>query len=480
MIKHTAWYFIFGLLILIASVMRIYDLFHFGYYFDTISTQFSWGESVYIYGWMIMWGRFGFMDYTVLNTGLLGVIYSISHYFFNGNPYGYIVIYKLLLWLYDIITSLGIFEIVKKYTNKYNALVAGMLYYSLPTFSIVSGTWGQQEGIIFMFIIWSIYFGLQQNQRGIILSTLLFTFAYHLKLTALLFAPIYIFLIAQYFINHNIIQKETKRKLFINLTFILIVFLTYEILHSKLKMYTTAPYVLYIGLSSILVYFLYSLKKNILLKTIFGIHFILLIWISLFAIAGPFKFHENYVQVFQNNAIPRTAHNIWYFTPGSIKDSNKAIIGMATPKQISELLIVIVLFPLIYLIYKNIHLLTFQDILLSTATINYVYYYFSVGRIHSRYLFLAVAGYFVWYFIQKRNSASMMLIFILTQISFFITNALIYINGSNNTKPEWLFILFYKPYDLAVLSVLLNGFTTAFLYTYCCLILYKKYILQKL
>ncbi|MEM1312480.1 MAG: hypothetical protein AAGF07_03375 [Patescibacteria group bacterium] len=145
----------FFVAIVFGTVIRLQNLFHYGYYFDTVYTQYNWGKVGFEIGIFEFWKSYdGFFDYSFLSLILETVLYSISR-LFTETATGFVVALKSFNWFVEICLVGYVFRLVRKYSPEKNLRVKysisfflGGLIYCLPSLWFVSAVWGQNDTLI--------------------------------------------------------------------------------------------------------------------------------------------------------------------------------------------------------------------------------------------------------------------------------------------------------------------------------------------
>lgn len=433
---------------LLVSLLRLLELSSPGYLFDVVITQYDWADKAYRLTPVWFWSyTFGFMDYLPLNVAFLASIKALSVFFFEDSLRAYVLVYKGVLWLADIAAAAALINIagvLKLKSSKW-----GILFYLLPSYWVITSVWGQQEGLVLALLLWSIYWGIKGGVQGVLLSTLFFITAYHFKLSALLYAPLYVYFLFRFFKTNgeNLFTREVR----VVVGLAGVTFLGYEITHSYLGQYFAAVVFLYIGLCAMLLYVLHHNLKTTLLKIVFMHGVVLTLVVLMFGVTAPVRFHENYIQqVAQGQKIPRSAQNIWYFTPPNVQFTYEHIaLGISVYNAAFALKVAMVayLLRILLMLYKKG--LGLSSVLIFTLTSNVLYYMLSAGRVHSRYLVFALClSLLLWLMHGGRTRAAGWVSFYtaLFHAVFFVNNAALYAATSGNPSPAWLYAWGFKEF----------------------------------
>jgi Gpi18-like mannosyltransferase len=119
-----------------------------------------------------------------------GTVYQlVSPQFLFGLDSALTIILKLNAILFDVLTALAIFVLLKKMTNYWTALLSMSIFYLNPGIIYDSSYWGQVDSIHAFFIILSLYFLTQKKFTG---SWIFMTLAMLMKLQSFVILPIVI------------------------------------------------------------------------------------------------------------------------------------------------------------------------------------------------------------------------------------------------------------------------------------------------
>jgi hypothetical protein len=469
---------IFVITLVVINYIRFVDLFHRGYTFD-MATIYSWAQGVYTLGLIPFWSyTFGFMDYLPLSVAIFGLLNSVSA-LLGDNLVSFALVVKLSNWVYDIATVIGLLLISKKVNGRYNTWP--FLFYILPCFWFITSTWGQLEGLVIALITWSFYFSLCKEKRYLIYASTLFLAAYHFKLSALLFTPLYLHLLLHNSINiHAYIKRYKNIAALLALSLVLMqIFYTYLYVTHR---YTYLAYVLFFTLLSAIALYVAHIKKYIL-DTVLLKHLVIFASLVLiFGVTAPIRFNENYFQVLISSGGGYGNINIWNIMANiktQINPNTYAVIALSIKLLVASFFLYTAV-----LLYKATYIkaLSLQNNVLASGILAHVYYVFSSGRMHSRYFIFAVFIYLLYLVIQPKKPISQIVVFISCALLCFINNALVYTHGSQNTSPLWVYtfvnsITVQNP--ILVLSVINTLFVTYQMHVLIRLLkkkLYKKVV----
>lgn len=178
-LKKQQKLFVLGFLVL-GSLIRLSQLFHLGFVFDTVDTQYIWGKSAHDMGTGEFWRNYpGFFDYWPGSLNLLTLLYLISR-LFGGNPEAFVVILKLFNWFFEIVFILLAAFIARKYGNwdSKKILVFASFLYILPAIWFVGVGWGQFDtflvslGLISILVLYKSLQRETSNQKYLLLAFL--------------------------------------------------------------------------------------------------------------------------------------------------------------------------------------------------------------------------------------------------------------------------------------------------------------------
>ena len=121
-----------------------------------------------------------------------GTEVDISGFVFDTNR---MLALKGSYFVVDIWNAVAVYLIIRQVSGSKNKAVAGYLVMTaLPVQLINSAVWGQADGIYTCFLLWSLYFALQEKGN---ISFLLFGFALANKLQAVFLAPFLVYMLLQ-------------------------------------------------------------------------------------------------------------------------------------------------------------------------------------------------------------------------------------------------------------------------------------------
>jgi hypothetical protein len=156
--------------ILFGCIIRYVNLFHPGYEFDTVTTQYEWGLNADKMGFVGFWRDYaGFLDYLPGAVYILGVLHWISSHF-GDNAQAFVVALKSMNWIADIGFAAILVYIAKRYgkfTN-HGALLLASFVYIIPSIWFVSVVWGQFDTLLVLFTLVSVlllYRGVESKDQ---------------------------------------------------------------------------------------------------------------------------------------------------------------------------------------------------------------------------------------------------------------------------------------------------------------------------
>jgi len=205
--NYGRWFVLSVIICIVAgifgSMVRAGNLFHLGFEFDTVETQFAWGRAAWDMGIFDFYQSYqGFFDYVPGNLVFLTGVFGISSWF-GGSAQTFVVVLKLIAWLSEIILAIVVFLLGRKRIGHARALVAAACVYALPSLWFISGVWGQNDTLSAMISFASVWLAWQAriaekpatSRRYALASGLVFTAALWFKLQAILMVPIIGFLL---------------------------------------------------------------------------------------------------------------------------------------------------------------------------------------------------------------------------------------------------------------------------------------------
>lgn len=115
---------------------------------------------------------------------------------------------RLPLIIFDILTAITIYKIAYKRTSKNNALFASLFYVLNPVLIFMSASWGTYETTFILFLILAID-TIDNDLYSIFKSIMFFGFTLMAKPNAIIFLPIFVYALFNYFkTNKNISSNE--------------------------------------------------------------------------------------------------------------------------------------------------------------------------------------------------------------------------------------------------------------------------------
>jgi Gpi18-like mannosyltransferase len=226
------WRFLVIILFILAFIFRL-SLTNTAMH-DDIVVQSGWGHWIYenktmfgfyennnwIYGWpnqppliSFLYG-FGFTLHEWLNTALVSIgtfialnhlgaahipsFYSFITWFssalFANTPYliGELISLKLIPIFADFALALLIYFFAKKISSPKKAVIFSLIYLYIPFSWYESAIWAQHDQLAFIFLFLSIL--SLNNQKTSLFSPFLFLISLTLKITGLIFAPLFLWL----------------------------------------------------------------------------------------------------------------------------------------------------------------------------------------------------------------------------------------------------------------------------------------------
>jgi len=214
--------------LLFGTWIRYSNLFHVGFRFDIITTQYTWGKSVAERGFVDFWKNYNdYFDYLPGAVYLDTSVYYIST-LFGGSEEAFALVLKSLNWIVEII-FVGLVYMLAKRVGKYSTLTSGLLAalaYTLPSYWFISNVWGQIDSVVVVLSIVALLLLLRPHKTlspfyttPSVWSGILFGAALWIKMQPILVLPVFILLLID---QRN---KEITRNVLIGFLFSTVVML---------------------------------------------------------------------------------------------------------------------------------------------------------------------------------------------------------------------------------------------------------------
>ncbi len=271
--------------LVLGSYVRYINLNNFGYYYDTISTQYSWAKSGFEMSYFGFWKNYpDFFDYLPFSLIYEIFIYSIAKVF-GGGEVAYIHVLKSFNWLSELILTFFTIYVVLKEVEKLQKLKQetinwifnlGSIIYIAPSLWFVTALWGQIDSLIPLITwisIYLLYLGHENQGRAqvpfyrdcLFWSGIIFGIAFWTKQQSVLTLPVlFIFYLSGK--NWKLLGKAAVR---IGLNIILSVLLNglgvlYGMSQNLVSFGTVNGLWYFNGLDFILKYLPYTISLNLL------------------------------------------------------------------------------------------------------------------------------------------------------------------------------------------------------------------------
>jgi len=205
------WWQLAGIILLFCFAMyfRVDGLYHLGFVFDTVTTQYSWGQAALDLGFGPFWVLYrGFFDYL---PGALFFLMSLAAFskvldpiIPGGGDYSFVFILKFFNSVADLVFVILIYLLAtrKAKLNRGNALLFSAFVFALPSLWFVSSVWGQFDTFVVLFGIGSIilfYKSLSQPKAAFwrsyaFWSGILFGLGFWIKIQIIILLPVLLLL----------------------------------------------------------------------------------------------------------------------------------------------------------------------------------------------------------------------------------------------------------------------------------------------
>jgi hypothetical protein len=171
---RVKFFVIFSLFL--GSLLRFFGFFNLGYYFDMIETQYTWGKYAHqMGGFWIFWRDYPMskhFDYPIISLIYENFLY-ITSLPFGGSEQTFIVFLKSFNWIFDLVLLVFLYQIWKFRSKKSQNLTIQNnsnwfftfigLVYILPSTWFISAVWGQNDTLIVLFSLFSIWILFDSN-----------------------------------------------------------------------------------------------------------------------------------------------------------------------------------------------------------------------------------------------------------------------------------------------------------------------------
>ncbi len=192
--KYIKW-LIVTFLIGFGLFIRIQNLFHPGFAFDTVYCFYNWGKEAFNQSFGGFWQYYqDWMDYLPGAIYYLMGIYKIS-LLGGGTAQAFVTTLKIFNCLFDLVIFLSIYHLmILNNKGLFKAILFACVFWVLPANWFISSVWGQIDSVVLALIVVTLiltYIANQQNSlRLIIVGGITFAIAFWIKLQTFLFVPI--------------------------------------------------------------------------------------------------------------------------------------------------------------------------------------------------------------------------------------------------------------------------------------------------
>ena len=130
------------------TFVRWQNLFHTGFVFDTVYTQYTWGKAAVEMGFVDFWKFYtDYLDYLPGAIYFDMAVYTLSSYW-NSSAETFVTVLKAINWLIEIALSILVVLFARKHLRIAHAVALGLVIYVLPSVWFISGVWGQIDTLV--------------------------------------------------------------------------------------------------------------------------------------------------------------------------------------------------------------------------------------------------------------------------------------------------------------------------------------------
>lgn len=157
---RLASFFVLLLALITGIFLRVMNVAHHGFYFDTIVTQFTWGRSFSQGGFLDSWvGYKQYLDYPPLNLAFLSILAYIGQ-----TSVGFLTLLKSVYILADLALLGLIWWLLSLYkVEDWKKLLTLSFVFLYPGFWFVSGVWGQSDTLHAALVLFGFILLYQKN-----------------------------------------------------------------------------------------------------------------------------------------------------------------------------------------------------------------------------------------------------------------------------------------------------------------------------
>ncbi len=130
--------------------IRLSNFGHTGFYFDVITTQYTWGKAVFDMGFISFWRDYsGYFDYLPGALYLDTIVYAISQ-LWGGSEQAFAFVLKVINSMSEVVFAGLVFYVARSIGafSKQHAFALATCAFVLPSFWFVSAIWGQIDSIV--------------------------------------------------------------------------------------------------------------------------------------------------------------------------------------------------------------------------------------------------------------------------------------------------------------------------------------------
>jgi len=162
-------FYLFSIIFVItSSIIRFQNLWNLGFVFDTTETQYEWGKNAFEMGIPEFYKSYdGFFDYLPGNLLFLYFVRFFS-FIFGSNEFAFVTTLKLFAWGIEIFLAFWLFKLSKSiFKQNYTPFFLASLSLILPSLFFVSSIWGQNDSIVIILSMLSLFFALKSRNEEV-------------------------------------------------------------------------------------------------------------------------------------------------------------------------------------------------------------------------------------------------------------------------------------------------------------------------
>jgi hypothetical protein len=476
--------------LIIGFWVRFVGLFNLGYYFDMVETQYTWGTEAFKLGLFGFWRDYPMYkhyDYPQISLVYEYFLASINS-FFGGGPQVFVALIKLVNWFFEIALFILIIYLPKEFKQiKPNtAYLIAVATYTFPSLWFVSGIWGQNDTLMVLVSLFTVYLLFKKHENfeidsekeenieykiwykdlafwsGVILAT-----GFWIKQQPILIIPF----VALYFLRGKTWFDALKILTWCLPFLVIIIFgsliytqepqyFNFPILNFEFTNWQALIFLVMIILILPLILTFLSLNKKDIWQEIrywfFGFWLITnIVSIPALLLNAPRYARVTLATAIRGDSLSNGASNFWSIFEGlnSSKDILFKIFSLEiTPSQIIPLIYLILFLPLFFIFTK--FQIKFPKEVIFSKIVNYKFslnsffilvwahtsiYFFFFPNMHSRYLhFGIIYSFFILLFNFKSSfnklQAFLVLLITIFNFSYFINQVLVFEAANKSLK----------------------------------------------